>query len=183
MGIYILWFHIIHMGTGKRGRPRYRRIVKGIPETDYFKPRGIPLKDLETIRIKVEELEAISLVDSKGLKQEKAANEMEISRRTLARDLRAGRKKIADALLQGKAIELKGGDFIMTVRRFKCYDCGNEFEVPHGTGGMGRQMKCPKCGGSNVHRADPGQGAGRGRGPSAEGRGRGGAGRGPRWKQ
>ena len=66
----------------------------------------------------------------------------------------------------------------MTMRKFKCYDCENEFEVPHGTGGMGRQMKCPKCGGNNVHRVDAGSGMGRG--PSAEGRGRGGAGRGPR---
>jgi len=69
----------------------------------------------------------------------------------------------------------------MATRKFRCYDCENEFEVPYGTGGMGRQMKCPKCGGNNVHRVDSGPRAGRGRGPSAEGRGRGGAGRGPRW--
>ena len=69
----------------------------------------------------------------------------------------------------------------MTTRKFRCYDCGNEWEVPHGTGGMGRQMKCPQCGSNNIHRVDSGPRSGRGRGPSAEGRGRGGAGRGPRW--
>ncbi len=58
------------------------------------------------------------------------------------------------------------------MRRFRCYDCGNEFEVPYGTGGMGRQMKCPKCGSNNIHRIDTGGGRG--------GRG---FGRGPRWAQ
>lgn len=76
-------------------------------------------------------------------------------------------------------------------RRFTCYVCKHTFEVPCGTGGMGVDMKCPECDGSNIHRAEgdrgferasggAGGGAG-GRGPSAEGRGRGGAGRGPRW--
>ncbi|MBN1289156.1 MAG: hypothetical protein JXA49_05915 [Actinobacteria bacterium] len=74
-------------------------------------------------------------------------------------------------------------------RKFKCYDCGHEFEVPYGTGGMGRDMNCPECNSANIHRGDgdrgyersgAGLGGARGRGPSPEGRGRGGAGRGPR---
>ncbi len=59
----------------------------------------------------------------------------------------------------------------MAKRKFKCYDCGNEFDVPYGTGGMGRQMKCPKCGSNNIHRVDSGPGAGRGgtgRGPGRQ---------------
>ena len=66
----------------------------------------------------------------------------------------------------------------MAMRKFKCYDCGHEWEVPYGTGGTGIQMKCPKCESTNVHRSDAG--GGRGRGPGPEGRGRGGTGRGPR---
>jgi DNA-directed RNA polymerase subunit RPC12/RpoP len=38
------------------------------------------------------------------------------------------------------------------MRRFKCYDCQHEFEVPFGQGGRGAEMTCPKCGSSNVHR-------------------------------
>lgn len=80
------------------------------------------------------------------------------------------------------------------VRRFTCYDCSHTFEVPYGTGGPGRSMECPECGGRNIHRAEGDRGfersaggavtgeySGAGRGPSALGRGRGGAGRGPRW--
>jgi len=87
-------------------------MVRSVPTVDYFKPRGIPLMDLEVVHINVEELEAIRLVDFEGLDQEKAAAEMKISRRTLARELKSGRKKIIDALLHGKAIEIKVSDFI-----------------------------------------------------------------------
>ncbi|HEX54619.1 MAG: hypothetical protein DRO90_02115 [Candidatus Altiarchaeales archaeon] len=70
----------------------------------------------------------------------------------------------------------------MAVRRFKCYNCNHEFEVPYGTGVRGRDMKCPKCGSNNIHRLDAGpRGMGMGRGPSPQGRGRGGPGRGPRF--
>jgi len=81
------------------------------------------------------------------------------------------------------------------MRRFTCYDCNETFEVPYGTGVQGRSMKCPKCDGQNVHRAEGDRGfergagrgaafaggAGTGRVPDGTGRGRGGAGRGPRW--
>jgi hypothetical protein len=81
------------------------------------------------------------------------------------------------------------------MRRFTCYDCNEMFEVPYGTGVPGRSMKCPKCDGQNVHRAEGDRGfergagrgtdfiggAGTGRGPGSAGRGRGGVGRGPRW--
>ncbi len=134
----------------KRGRPKCLRTVGGIPEVDYFKPRGIPLKDLEVIKLTVEELEAIRLIDLEGLEQEKAAAQMRISRRTLARELKSGRKKIADALIQGKAIEIKGGNFISPDKRiFSCEDCKHEWEEKQGTG---RPEKCPKCHNKNIHR-------------------------------
>ena len=46
-------------------------------------------------------------------------------------------------------------------RKFKCTNCGHEWQVAHGTEKAGWEMVCPKCGSSNVHRADAG---GRGRG-------------------
>jgi transcription elongation factor Elf1 len=57
-------------------------------------------------------------------------------------------------------------------RKFKCYDCNHEWGVPSGTGVSGREMTCPKCGSSNIHRAPAGK--------MGQGRGRGGSGRGPR---
>ena len=81
------------------------------------------------------------------------------------------------------------------MRRFACYDCNETFEVPYGTSVQGRSMKCPKCNGQNVHRAEGDRGfergagggaavasgAGTGQGPDSTERGRCGAGRGPRW--
>ena len=95
----------------KMGRPRCLREVEGTPDVDYFKPRGIPLTELTVNSLKVEELEAIRLVDYMGLEQEDAAAKMKISRRTLARELMSARKKIVEALILGKAIEIKGGSY------------------------------------------------------------------------
>jgi predicted DNA-binding protein (UPF0251 family) len=92
-----------------KGRPRCLRAVKGIPDVDYFKPRGVPLMNLEVNSLKLEELEAIRLVDIEELEQEDAAQRMGISRRTFARELSCGRRKVADALINGKAIEIHGG--------------------------------------------------------------------------
>ncbi|HEX9906974.1 MAG TPA: hypothetical protein VGB78_00705 [Thermoplasmata archaeon] len=68
-----------------------------------------------------------------------------------------------------------------SMRTFKCYACGHEWQVPYGTG---RPFTCPKCGSANIHRAEADRGpkghAGgwhAGRGPSGLGRGRGGPGR------
>lgn len=96
-----------------RGRPRCLRSVSGIPDVDYFKPRGIPLSELETVNLTVEELEAIRLVDFMGLEHEEAAEKMNVSRKPLWMDLKSGRKKVADALINGKAIEIKGGNFVV----------------------------------------------------------------------
>lgn len=70
------------------------------------------------------------------------------------------------------------------MRSFRCYDCGHQFHVAHGVGGMGSQMSCPRCGSANIHRAVSDRGFARGaRGRRArnlaQGRGRLGGGR--RW--
>jgi len=124
----------------QRGRPRCLRKVSEVPEVNYFKPRGIPLTELEVVCLKVEEIEALHLVDFMGLMQEEAAQKMGISRKTLWVDLKSARKKVADALINGKAIEIKGGNYMIAKRKFKCYDCNYECEVPYGTGESGRDI-------------------------------------------
>lgn len=96
---------------GGRGRNRHIRRIGFLPEVTFYKPHGIPLHDLEIVVISHEELEAIRLVDFMGLEQEEAATRMEISRKSMANDLKSGRKKIADALLHAKAMRIEGGDF------------------------------------------------------------------------
>ncbi|AYK14975.1 MAG: DUF134 domain-containing protein [Methanosarcina flavescens] len=95
-----------------RGRPKCPRRVEQTPNVTYFKPRGVPLSNLEVVSITVEELEALRLVDVEGLRQEDAAIRVGISRRAFWEDLKAARTKVALALTTGKAIEIKGGNYI-----------------------------------------------------------------------
>jgi uncharacterized protein len=87
-------------------RPFKCRRVCGTPGADYFKPRGIPLSDLQEIGLTLEEFEAIRLADLKGLYQEDAAREMTISRQTFGNTIASAHKKIADAIINGKALKI-----------------------------------------------------------------------------
>ncbi len=68
---------------------------------------------LERVSLAVEELEAVRLKDLEGLKQEKAAVTMKVSQPTFHRILESAHRKIADALVQGKAIKIEGGDYVL----------------------------------------------------------------------
>jgi predicted DNA-binding protein (UPF0251 family) len=80
-----------------------------MPQVNYYKPRGVPLSVLEQIDLTVDELEAIRLTDLEGLYQADAAEKMNISRQTLGRIISSAHKKIADALVNGKALLIEGG--------------------------------------------------------------------------
>lgn len=90
-------------------RPRHCRRVAQLPQTNYYKPRGIPLSTLEEVTLTIDEFEAIRLTDLEGLYQADAAEKMSVSRQTLGRILESAHKKIADALVNGKALLIKGG--------------------------------------------------------------------------
>lgn len=77
------------------------------PDVIYFKPQGIPLRMLEEVVLRSDELEALKLYDVDGLEQTKAAEKMKISQPTFARILDSANKKIADALVKGKAIRIE----------------------------------------------------------------------------
>ncbi len=84
-----------------------RRRIAIEPIANYFKPLGVPMNELEIVFLTHEELEVIRLIDKESLEQEDAATKMGVSRRTLARSLHDAREKIADAIINGKAIEIK----------------------------------------------------------------------------
>jgi uncharacterized protein len=90
-------------------RPKCQRNICGIPDKNYFKPRGIPTVDLEEIVLNLDEFEAIRLADYEQLYQEDAAAKMNISRQTFGRIIESAHKKIADVLLNGKALKIEGG--------------------------------------------------------------------------
>lgn len=88
-------------------RPCKRRRIRGKPNSSYFKPAGIRTVELEEIILAADEFEAIRLKDLKQLEQKECAEKMEISQPTLHRLLLSARKKIADAIVNGKAIKIK----------------------------------------------------------------------------
>lgn len=88
-------------------RPKKCRCIKSRPNAIYFKPRGIPLTELEEISVSLDEFEAIRLADYEGLYHEDAACKMEISRPTFGRILNEAHRKIAECLVKGKALRIE----------------------------------------------------------------------------
>jgi len=64
---------------------------------------------LEEVNLTLDELEAVSLADWEGLYQEDAAKKMDISRQTFGNIIARAHKKIADVLLNAKALKIEGG--------------------------------------------------------------------------
>jgi len=129
-------------------QPRWRR-VDFLPQVTYFKPAGIPLANLQEVRLSIEEAEAIRLKDIEGLEQDDCAQKMSISRSTFARILLSARQKMADALLNGKAIRIEGGNYEMAVRQFRCGN-GHEWEVPFEVMIKQPPELCPTCNTTNI---------------------------------
>jgi len=106
------------------------RRIGFLPPCTSFKPRGVPMNDLVSVSISHVELEAVRLVDLLGMEHEDTAQRMGISRKTMASDLKNGRRKIADVILNGKALRIEGGNF--EYRR----DLGIEVDSVHGQKSM-----------------------------------------------
>ena len=88
-------------------RPQKPRKIKFDPNVTYFKPRAVPLSKLKEISLTVDELEAIRLHDLGDCNQASCAKKMKISPSTFQRILSLAHKKIAEALIEGKAIKIK----------------------------------------------------------------------------
>lgn len=128
-------------------RPQKCRRVTYMPEVTYFKPAGKPLRTLQEIRISIEETEALRLKDLERLDQESGAKKMNVSRPTFQRVLSSARQKIAEALLNGKAIKIEGGNFEMTWHRFRCCR-GHEWDLE--TPSVVLPELCPTCSTTDV---------------------------------
>jgi predicted DNA-binding protein (UPF0251 family) len=142
---------------------RFRRVA-GMPGYPLFRPAGAGVREGLVTVLTVEEFEAIRLKDNERLDQKDAAKRMKISQPTFQRIYESARKKIADALVNGKAIRIEGGTYRLArgggsmqgrgrmgggfaagpSGECVCTKCGNK--VPHQRGVPCYQMKCPKCG-------------------------------------
>jgi predicted DNA-binding protein (UPF0251 family) len=74
----------------------------------FFKPAGVRLRDIDVVSLGLEELEALRLKDAKGFDQQTCAQHMRVSRPTFQRILHGARRKVAIALIHGKAIRVEG---------------------------------------------------------------------------
>jgi predicted DNA-binding protein (UPF0251 family) len=131
---------------------KVKRRVSCLPKATYYKPREIPLCKLEIINLSIEELESIRLCDLLQVEQNDAADRMGISRKTFWNDLQQARQKVADALVNGKAIEISGGSYVNSGEcrvEFLCRGCEYTWESPCNTG---RPDRCPECGSSSIYR-------------------------------
>lgn len=146
-------------------RPVKLRCVAGLPNANFFRPMGIPANLLQEVRLSLEEVEAIRLKDLEELEQEKCAERMHISRPTFHRVLESGRKKLADALVNGKAVQIGGGNFGLPQQRFRCSNDGHEWNVPFEVLASRLPLSCPVCSSVNIQPMPlPPFGWGRGRG-------------------
>jgi predicted DNA-binding protein (UPF0251 family) len=142
-------------------RPLKSRTVNGYPAATIFKPAGIPKFELEDVVLTLDEFEALRLADFQGLYQDDAAASMNVSRQTFGNILTLAHRKIADVLVNGKALRIEGGPVDMNDRVFECGSCARRWTIPCGGDHM---AACPKCGSADLHHPsfDPGRGHGEG---------------------
>jgi predicted DNA-binding protein (UPF0251 family) len=150
-----------HM-PGGFGRGRRCRRVWREPEFSRFAPIGA--KGAETVTLSVDEFEAIRLKDKEGLEQKEAGEKMGVSQPTFHRILESARKKVADAIVDGKKIHIEGGEYMAEEKGVPKRDgSGKGARANRGRGGCSppedRGMNAP-CG----RRRGAGRGMGRGRG-------------------
>ncbi len=122
-------------------RPIKLRKINFIPENTYFIPVGKPKCQLEEMVLKLEEVEAMRLKDIEKLSQEECAEKMHISRQTFQLIIDEARRKVAEALTQGKAIHIQGGNYTVNICRYRCQSCGNEFDEAYEK----EIHTCPEC--------------------------------------
>lgn len=162
-------------------RPFKNRKVNGLFNAACYKPNGIPLSVLAGIELRVDELEALRLADLEEMYQEQAAAEMGVSRQTFGNIVKKARKKVADALVNGKALKIVSHGFSYSAALRCCGNCGLVWRKAVMT-----QTECPACRSTDSNipaeafaadiffRRGGGRGPGCGRGGRGRGRGHGG---------
>jgi uncharacterized protein len=156
---------------------RFRKIFRE-PEIRCFKPDVEDnIEELSAVQITMDEFEAIRLKDYKKISQNETAGIMGVSQPTLHRILNSARENIAMALVEGKILNIKGGDYMTVKKRYKCKKCGFEWLSPEK-----EYEKCPDCKSEDIYTVEteeelqkplgqPGLGRGGGRGGRGMGAG------------
>lgn len=120
-------------------RPKQERKICQPPLMKGFKPFGIPLNLLSSVTLLFDEYEAIRLLDYEGMNQEEAAAKLNVSRPTLTRIYEKARKTIAQALVEGKMIQIEGGNVQFEKQWYRCKRCYKLVD------GLENHVKCKNC--------------------------------------
>jgi len=133
-------------------RPTKWRRIEKIPAVSYFSPSKKENHCMPENILKLEELESIRLKDLEGLEQGECAERMGVSRPTFQRILLSAREKLADSLVNGKAINIDGGNYTQNICPVKCLDCGKEWTESFENLNSIKDGNyiCPDCGSSNI---------------------------------
>lgn len=115
------------------------RRVEALPGCPIYKPAGVPVSLLREVSLTIDEFESLRLADYEGLYQAQAAERMSVSRATFGRIVEAARRKVAEALVEGCALRIEGGEVEMVKRpACKCAKCGHPEKGP-------QACTCAKC--------------------------------------
>ena len=129
-------------------RPKCCRHVAAMPDRTCFQPKGKMASSLEDVLLLLDEYEAIRLADFKGLYQEQAAARINISRQTFGRIIESAHRKVADVLVNGKALKIEGGDVSMgEAEQIRCHRCRKTFSRCFETESA---AICPHCSKSSI---------------------------------
>lgn len=120
-------------------RPHKSRKVSNPPKMKGFRPYGIPLCKFEPVILKFEEYESIRLANYDRLPQDQAAILMNISRPTFTRIYNNAIEQLAKAFVEGKAIEIEGGNYELEKEWYRCKKCFKLIE------GLENHIKCKNC--------------------------------------
>jgi uncharacterized protein len=101
---------------------------------------GIRGRKSNEVVLRLEEYEAIRLLDYQNLTQEQAAVFMDVSRPTLTRIYEEARNKVATAFVEGRDIVFRGGDIYFDKNWFKCKNCQASFNSY-----QEENIHCPVC--------------------------------------
>jgi uncharacterized protein len=120
-------------------RPVRSRRLDCPPKMAGFKPFGMPLSELNSVKLQYDEYESIKLVNYANLSQEVAAEQMGISRPTFTRIYNCALKKIAIAFVECSSIEIEGGHVEFEKQWYKCKKCFKLID------GLENHTKCKNC--------------------------------------
>ena len=120
-------------------RPQKSRKICNPPKMKGFRPFGIQSCKIEAVTLKFEEYESLRLVNYEMLPQEIAAKQMNISRPTFTRIYNNALKQIARSFVEGKAIEIEGGNYKLDKDWYRCKKCFKLIQ------GIENHFKCENC--------------------------------------